>query len=69
MTPLSQERDQSNDELFEAFIAGFDVSGEGFNGEYVGDKYRGKDNPLFLQRMREDFEEWKADRVSIRGRK
>jgi hypothetical protein len=32
----------SEDELFAAFVAGFDASGEGFNGEYVGQRHRGE---------------------------
>lgn len=30
----------TEDELFAAFVAGFEASGEGFNGEYVGARYR-----------------------------
>jgi hypothetical protein len=31
----------TEDELFAAFVAGFEASSEGFNGEYVGSRYRG----------------------------
>lgn len=48
-------------ELFAAFLAGFDSSSEGFNGEYVGPRYRGKDGvqaPAFVELMLRDFRKW-----------
>lgn len=32
----------ADDALFAAFVAGFEASGEGFNGEYVGRRHRGE---------------------------
>lgn len=33
--------DRSDDDLFAAFVAGFDASAEGFNGEYAHSRYHG----------------------------
>ena len=54
-------------ELFEAFLAGFDASGEGFNGDYVNRCYRQRDatgrvtgrNERFMMRIRHDFLAWR----------
>jgi hypothetical protein len=55
--------------LFQAFLAGFDESCEGFNGEYVGERYRlpGALEPR-LRRGRGDcsaggFDEWYSEHV------
>lgn len=45
------------DLLWQAFLAGFDESGEGFNGEYLDEKYRGW-SEAFVREMRPAFEEW-----------
>lgn len=48
--------------LWEAYLAGFDESGEGFNGEYVGPKYR---TPEALEtRLRPYFEGWLEGKTS-----
>lgn len=46
-------------DLFDAFVAGFNAAGEGFNGEYIGERYRGKDNQLFRERMLAEFQAWR----------
>lgn len=47
---------KTDEKLFAAFMAGFDSSGEGFNGEYVGSRYRPRAE--LEKRLREDFEHW-----------
>ena len=42
--------------MFEAFCAGFDESSEGFNGEYVGPRYR--DPEAMRARLLEPFDAW-----------
>jgi hypothetical protein len=51
----------SDDELFTAFVAGFNASGEGFNGEYVGRPYRG-DGVLETHLRRWYFPAWREGR-------
>jgi hypothetical protein len=42
--------------LFAAFLAGFDASGEGFNGEWLHERYR---SPKALEeRLRPVFDAW-----------
>lgn len=45
-------------DLFDAYIAGFDASGEGFNGEYVGHQYK-SDPENFRQRLLLAFQTWR----------
>lgn len=45
-----------DDQLFQAFVAGFDASVEGFNGEYVGRRYNSAQ--VLEDRLRVNFEEW-----------
>ena len=42
--------------LFRAYCAGFDESGEGFNGEYTGPSYR--EPGALVARLRPVFENW-----------
>ena len=53
------------DRLFAAFIAGFDATEEGFNGEYAAGCHnwtqRGHEhNQRLLERLRAKFDEWEA---------
>lgn len=65
--PVLSEREQ---ELFDAFLAGWEASGEGFNGDYVNRCYRQYDaaqrelgrNARFLQRIRHEFATWRLGR-------
>lgn len=50
-----------DDDLFAAFVAGFQASGEGFNGEYVGARYRAE-NALEDHLRRWYFSAWLEDR-------
>lgn len=59
MPDLLSNMNERELDLFDAFKAGFDASGEGFNGEYVSDRFCGRDNEEFQQRMLEDFREWR----------
>jgi hypothetical protein len=45
--------------LFDAFVAGFAASGEGFNGEYVGRRFRDRANLLF--RLQEEWRDWMSE--------
>lgn len=49
--PVAEHEEQ----LFAAFLAGFDASGEGFNGEYTRESVRGE---KLEQRLRSQFELW-----------
>lgn len=59
MSDVMNEREL---DLFDAFKAGFHASGEGFNGEYVGERFRGHagvESPVFIERMFEEFRDWR----------
>lgn len=51
----------TDDELFEAFMAGFLAGGEGFNGEYVHQRYRGE-GVLEAHLRRWYFPAWRESR-------
>jgi hypothetical protein len=51
----------TDDELFAAFMAGFNASAEGFNGEYGGNEY--SYGPGFNENMRRRFDDWKRNRT------
>lgn len=65
MSDFVDERDL---ELFEAFIAGFDFACEGFNGEYIGERYRATvatmhpitgGSRAFYERMLTEYRDWR----------
>jgi hypothetical protein len=64
--PHQSARDDDPDaELFLAFVAGFDASAEGFNGEYVSECHNVPDeghvhDDEFFDQLRREFDEWKA---------
>lgn len=61
----------SSEELFAAFIAGFEASGEGFNGEYVDQRFRGSNGvpaEVFISRLRDEFDIWNARQEFDRAR-
>lgn len=50
---------QTEENLFEAYLAGFDASGEGYNGEYHKEPYE-----LVTEELREEFDRWLERRIS-----
>lgn len=57
----------SDDLLYQAFLAGFEESGEGFNGDDLSARYapivqngRYESNPALEERMRSAFDQWRA---------
>lgn len=57
--PVQMILDDIDDLHFRLFMAGFQVSGEGFNGEYVGPRYRNLE--ALEARLRPEFNKYKRE--------